>query len=118
MSYPAFILPEGVGVDTGGTITVKPRVRRAGLGEGYVQRAGDGLNAMPRNVEVSFSLLVPEEAQTIEAFFTERKGYLPFTWTLPHETAPRQWIAPEWRKITTAPHVLTVSVKLEENFDP
>ncbi len=116
MTHPAFTLPEGIGVDTGGNITTTPRFRRASFGSFH--RSGDGINAMPRNVEVSFSLLVPEQAQAIEAFFTERKGYLPFTWTLPHETSPRQWIATEWRKLTTGPRVMTIAVKLEENFDP
>lgn len=116
MSYPAFILPQGIGVDTGGTITVTPRFRRAEFGS--LHRSGDGINSMPRMVDVSFSLLVPEQTQAIEAFFTERKGYLPFRWTLPHETSHRQWIAPEWRKLTTGPRVMTIAVKLEENFDP
>ena len=96
---------------------MKPRVRKADFGDGYAQRTGDGLNAINRTVEASFAAITDTEAQTILDFLEERKGYLPFRWTLPGETSPRQWIAPSWRKVFAANRVADVTVTLEQNFD-
>ncbi|WP_266032587.1 phage tail protein [Brucella intermedia] len=118
MAYPTLVLPKDVGVDVGSSISSKPRVRRAQFGDGYSQRSGDGLNANGVKFEATFSVLLDSEARQILNFFEERKGYLPFWWTVPGEITPRQWIATEWRKSFTGPTTRGISAMLEETFDP
>jgi len=118
MVYPTFTPPGAAGISAGSSASYKPRVRRADFGDGYAQRSGDGLNANPVAFEASFAVISTAEANAIVAFFAGRKGYLPFMWTMPGETTPRQWIATEWRITYTDSHVRDVVASLEENFDP
>ncbi|WP_011581218.1 MULTISPECIES: phage tail protein [Chelativorans] len=117
MAYPVFTPPGIVDISPGSTLTVKPRVRRAGFGDGYSQRTGDGLNAINRECSAVFSVLTSDEADALTSFFEERAGYKPFLWTLPGESVERKWIASEWQK-TYADGAIDISAAFEEVFDP
>lgn len=118
MAFPTFVPPHGVNISPGSSVEFQPRVRRADFGDGYSQRAGDGLNTLSRKVEANFQVLYSDEAEAIITFFTNRRGYLPFMWTLPGETSPRQWIAPSWRRTYSDTKITDVTASLEETFDP
>lgn len=118
MPFPTFTPPSGVSLSPGSATTHEPRVLRADFGDGYVQRTGDGLNALSRKLEATFQALTNTEADAILSFFEDRKGYLPFLWTLPGEATPRQWIAKSWRRTFSGKGIAEITAGLEETFDP
>ena len=117
MAYPTFTPPGNV-IAPGSSASFKPRVRRADFGDGYSQRSGDGLNANPVVFEATITVLFAHEVEEITTFLAGRKGYLPFMWTMPGESSPRQWIATDWRLTFTGKVTRDIVITLEENFDP
>ena len=96
---------------------VTPRVLSAPFGDGYRQDAGDGLNAILRTVTLQWSVLDPADADTIEAFFVAEKGYLPFLWTDPRESAPRQWKCTTWTRAAATAATDSISATFVEVHD-
>ena len=66
--------------DSGGTISL--RILKAQFGDGYQQRAGDGINAIVQSWPVQF-IGKPEKIAAIANFLKERAGYKAFHWTPP-----------------------------------
>lgn len=96
MSLETFSPP--LNPDGGGDKAVEPRVLRVDFGDGYSQRAGDGLNTMLDRITATWGLLTPAQADEIEAFFRARGGHEAFWWTPPHESDPRKFICVSWRR--------------------
>ena len=94
MAAPTFTPPIAPSIET--TRSMKPRVLMAQFGDGYTQRAPDGINTMMETITVAWSRLKPADAATIVAFFEGRKGAYPFYWTAPRDAAPKLWIAESW----------------------
>lgn len=59
----------------------KPRVLSSKFGDGYEQRAPDGINSNLQQWPLSFEVRSDAEADAIMAFFRTKGGYLSFTWT-------------------------------------
>lgn len=78
--------------------TTRARVLRAGFGDGYNQRAGDGLNSVIRSWSVVWNALTPGEADYIDGFLAARAGHEAFLWTAPGESAPRLWTCEAWSR--------------------
>lgn len=97
--------------------TTKARTLRTDFGDGYSQRAGDGLNAIGRSVDLEFSGLTVSQANDIETFLTTKAGYTAFTYTLPDEASAKKWIATEWRRSAQSNTIRTITVTLEQVFD-
>lgn len=120
-NYPAFpLLNRGQygPVAPGSSNSPQPRVLTAGFGGGYAQRTGDGTNMMPRNFTYKSAPLQAADMAVLTQFLEGRKGYLPFTWTIPGEAGPRQWICEKWSQDYTYPLHSTLSAQFVENFDP
>lgn len=94
MSIPTFSPPMAPSVES--TRTMKPRVLTAAFGDGYEQRAPDGLNAQLEKLTVVWSRLKPVDRRAITEFFEARAGAEAFSWTAPRDTAPKLWIAESW----------------------
>lgn len=97
--------------------TTKTRVRRADFGEGYSQRAIDGLNSIKREVSLNFEGLSSSQADDIETFLIARAGAEVFYYTLPDEGSARKWICGEWQRGPQAGTLRSISMVLEEVFD-
>jgi len=76
----------------GFTKTQTPNVETIQLGDGYQQRFTRGLNQNPMTLSVAFNNLTEADADTIEAFFVERKGVENFDFTAPGESAAKKYI--------------------------
>lgn len=76
----------------------RARVLRAGFGDGYSQRAGDGLNSVVSSWSVVWNALTPEEADYIDGFFVARGGHEAFAWTAPDEDQARLWTCETWSR--------------------
>jgi len=99
--------------------TKRARVLRAGLGDGYSQRAGDGLNSVVSSWSVVWNALTAEEADYIDGFLTARGGHEAFSWTTPGEAAPRLWTCENWSRSPRRAGNARASIlaTLEERFD-
>ena len=76
----------------------EPRVLRAQFGDGYEQRAPDGLNPIPEVWNVKFRGCADAGADVIIAFFRTHGGVLTFDWRPRGTTSPRKFICPSWRR--------------------
>ncbi len=94
MTTLTFTPPIAPSIET--TRSMKPKVLHADFGDGYIQRAPDGLNAQMETITVAWSRLKPVDAKTIVDFLTARGGAEAFLWTAPRDTAPKLWIADSW----------------------
>lgn len=120
-NFPAFPTL-GIGdygpVAAGSSRVAKPAVLTAGFGGRYSQRTGDGINALPRDFAYRSILLPASQIEALEAFLMGRRGYLPFTFHVPYEPAPRQFICATWQTDYSDPLNSTLTATFEENFDP
>ena len=96
----------------------QPAVLTAGFGGRYSQRTGDGINALPQNFNYKSAPIPAELIAQLDAFLVGRKGYLPFTFLVPFEATPRQFICSKWSVDYTYPLHSTLTAQFEENFDP
>lgn len=97
--------------------TTKTRTLRTDFGDGYSQRAGDGLNSIGRSVDLEFNGLTVSQANSIETFLEGTGGYEAFTYTLPDEASAKKWIAKEWNRTAQSNTIRTIHVTLEQVFD-
>ncbi len=81
--------------DTGAKLTKEPRLRSAKFGDGYEQRAQDGINANMQKRELSFSGRGLGECDLITAFLDARGGTEAFYYTHSRDIQ-RLWICRSW----------------------
>ena len=101
---------EGFGGDT--TL----RVRKAGFGDGYTQRAADGLN----NRVPSYSLRFVGKADKISAilaFLDAHAGAVSFFWTPPLRAQGR-FVCEKYTEPVKNGNVYTITAQFEQTFAP
>ena len=81
--------------DTGATLSKEPRVRKAQFGDGYEQRAPDGLNANLQKRALSFSGRSLAECDAIASFLDAQAGVTAFYYTHPRDIQ-RLWLCRSW----------------------
>lgn len=121
MPYPAFPTL-GIGtfgpVATGSSKSTKAAVLTAKFGDRYSQRTGDGIHPITRDFTYLSALLPAAQIKLLDDFLLGRKGYLPFTFTPPYETAPRQFTCEAWDASHDKPVLTRLKATFQENFDP
>lgn len=95
-----------------------PAVLTAKFGGRYSQRTGDGINPLPRDFSFKSAPLTEARVKILDDFLTDRKGRLPFTFHVPYEAAPRQFICSQWQVNYDNPTHSVLTATFEENFDP
>jgi phage-related protein len=103
--------------DYGAQLSDRPRVLLAQFGDGYAQRALDGINAAPEEWSLTFSARTPAERDTILAFLEARNGVEPFTWTSPRGTVGK-WVCPEWTFSPINAAVNTITARFVQDYSP
>ncbi len=101
---------EGFGGDT--TL----RVRKAPFGDGYTQRAADGLN----NRVPSYSLRFVGKAEKISAileFLDKHAGAVSFFWTPPLRPQAR-FVCEKYTEPVRSGRVYTITAQFEQTFAP
>jgi phage-related protein len=97
---------------------LEPRVLVAGFGDGYEQRAADGLNAMRRVYgDLRFENLTLAEADAITTFFAARAGVEAFFWTPIDSSEPGKYRCPKWSRRRRTAQAYVVTATLEQAFD-
>jgi len=89
----------------------------ADLGDGYQQRAGDGINTVKQHWNVDWTCTDSTDANTLIAFFEEREGYINFEWTPFRESTPRKFICIAWAETFIGNSKTQISATFEEVFD-
>jgi phage-related protein len=101
-----------------GPMPVEPRILRTDFGDGYSQRAADGLNSLKETLpNVHWRNVTTDEKDEIIDFMVGKGGYLPFTWTPPGETTARNYICTRWEPERVAFNVYNVTCTFEQVFD-
>ena len=94
------------------------RVLDAPFGDGYSQRAADGLNSIPITWNVVWTSRPDADIATLYNFLIALLGYEKFQWTAPDESSPRDWICREpIVKTPVTAGYQTMKAVFEEVFD-
>jgi len=101
----------------GTEMTTKSRIIEMKFGDGYSQRASDGINGSEISFPLVFNLLSSGDAETILAFLEARGGYEAFLWTPPGTSTPLKWICREWRYRPEPGGRATISATFERVYD-
>jgi phage-related protein len=97
------------GETTARVVTVK-------FGDGYQQRAGDGINTLPRTWSVQFKNFDRAVADQIDAFLRARGGIEAFVWQPPLGTTSK-WLCGKWQLSSEGPYLASISATFEEVFE-
>ena len=117
-AFPTLGMGDFGPVAPGSSRVAKPAVLTAGFGGRYSQRTGNGINPLPRDFTFRSPKLTVDKIKTLEDFLVGRKGYLPFTFRVPHEATARQFICSSWQTDYTDRLKSVLTATFEENFDP
>lgn len=98
-------------------VRTAPRSLKARFGDGYSQRAADGINANPTKWNVVFSDESDTDADAIIAFFDARNGHESFTWTPPGGSAGQYTIVDHARRYVRGLDRNTITAQFEQEFE-
>lgn len=101
--------------DFGASLSEKPRVLMAQMGDGYQLRVGDGINIRPRKWSLSFNTRTDAELAPILAFLRARNGLESFNWTDP-DGVVGVFKCAEWTRVPVKAGINNLSCVLEETF--
>jgi len=95
----------------------EPKKKVTKFGNGYSQRASDGLNPNPGMFSVSFLGRDTTEAAAIEAFLEAAKGVDYFLWTPPRKTQIKV-ICEKWSRRPAKGPYDDITATFEQVYDP
>lgn len=75
------------------SLSKKYRYLEANFGDGYSQRAGDGLNTISEEWRMVWDIITSSEKNILIDFFDQQQGYLNFNFTAPGDSVSKKWIA-------------------------
>ena len=90
------------------SVAHNPRLIKATFGDGYVQRAQDGINPDLKVWTLQFSNRTSAEGNAINSFLAGLKGVDSFTWTDP-DGATLSYVCESWNKSHPQYDAVTVS---------
>jgi phage-related protein len=101
---------------TSSSSSIEPRIKMLRFGDGYIQRAGDGINLFPEKWDLNFTTRTNDEADAIEATLRSAAGGT-LLWTPTGTVTERKFICLSWRRVRVDYNVNTVTCQLEEVFE-
>ncbi|MGI0119683.1 phage tail protein [Zooshikella sp. RANM57] len=110
-------LPD-IPVSYGSSASTEFRVLEANFGDGYTQRAADGINNIRDTWSVTWENRDTADIFTLVKFLKARGGFQAFYWTPPGEVEPRKWICKAFDGPTPAgPDTYTLEASFKEVFE-
>lgn len=94
----------------------KPRILEATFGDGYVQRAADGINVNPQSWSLTFSGRSDAEADAIESFLNTQLAVTAFDWTPPGKSSAK-FRCVEWSRSYDTNNGTTITATFDEVFE-
>lgn len=95
-TYTNVPLPRGCRVGFGSQVKRTAKVLSNNFGDGYVQRAADGINNVRKTYSVTISNLTVKESQALDDFFAGLAGWRQFYYQQPGRSSPDRYICSEW----------------------
>lgn len=89
--------------DYANTKNIEPRVLTANLGDGYQQRAADGINCDPETWDISWTNRAYADINTLDDFFKGLGGHTSFDWTPPRASESNKYICTTWNRSYSNP---------------
>lgn len=86
------------------------------FGDGYKQRAADGLNSMSEVLRLSWVRLSRANADMIEDFLRDHAGSKPFLYRPPGAAAPKQWVCKGWEPTDLRAGKVNLTATFEQDF--
>ena len=106
-----------VPVSSGSGLSHQVRVLEKKLGDGYKQRAADGLNNVTLKYEAVWTGLTEKKADGLVKFFQDRAGLEPFIApVLPQALREKKWICKDWSIEWVSAERRNVRATFEEDF--
>jgi phage-related protein len=109
-----FLPPRAPSVQVAGQTTF--RVIRTDFGDGYSQRAKDGLNTVAVEWALEWDNVTSAEVDTMVAFFDAKAGAESFFWTPPRATTQSKWLCTEHTRTIVQFDRDTLSAKFELDY--
>lgn len=111
-NLPTTLTPLADGFDRSTT----PRILRNDFGEGYAQRAVDGINYLKKKCTLSF-IGTPTQIKVYTDFF-DALGASNFTYTIPGDSSETKFIALGWSETSAGgANKKSLVVEIEKVFD-
>jgi phage-related protein len=93
------------------------RILKANFGDGYEQRAGDGINPKQSEYTLTWTRLSTTDAASIESFFDGLGGYESFDYTLPGEAATKKFVCEKFTKPYESGNLMGITATLRRVYD-
>ncbi|MCY3591624.1 MAG: phage tail protein [Acidobacteria bacterium] len=104
-------------VSSGSGVRHQVRVLEKKLGDGYTQRAAEGLNSVTLKYEAVWTGLTLKAAADLIKFFQARAGTEPFIATeLPPPLEDKKWVCKDWSEEWVSAERRNVRAMFEEDF--
>lgn len=82
--------------DVGLSASTKQRTLESTFGDGYKQRAGDGINTKEKKYNLTWNNMPNADVDAIITFLDGQGGYIAFNYTLPGESSSQKFICKEY----------------------
>lgn len=102
----------------GATLEEEPRLRSARFGDGYEQRAADGINNRPQSWVIPFDGVDDAVADEMIAFLRAQDGRLAFNYVPLRGTTALRVICRKWSRSHTRPGESAIRATFEQVFEP
>lgn len=99
--------------DIGATEERAPRIHSVQFGDGYEQRAPDGINADLRKRSLSFTARSSAEALAILAFLEAQGGTASFDYTHPGDSS-RKYVCKSWKVTDTGYLIKAITAEFQQ----
>jgi phage-related protein len=96
---------------------MKPRILKAQFGDGYMQRARDGINTVTESWSLSWKNRKEAEGKKLVDFFESTGGIHAITWTPPYATVAIKVIVENWNVSYPQIGILTIQAKFTRVHD-
>jgi phage-related protein len=92
------------------------RVLKMDYGDGYSQRAADGINTIRDTWEVEFRGTY-SNMDSLQSILEGKAGHTYFTWTAPRGSTAEKWICTEWSRTNLGRDKDAISATFIQVFD-
>ena len=101
----------------GTDMTEEYRIKRVGFGDGYSQRAEDGLNTVRQQWRLNWDRIPDALAEELRVFFRDLKGTGIIEWTPYNQPDELKWTANNFQSKPVAAMISSCSIVLTQEFD-
>jgi phage-related protein len=95
----------------------QPKTLKADFGDGYGQRAADGLNNDPLTRQLTWTNLTTNEASYMDNFMIARNGVQSFFWQSSDDPTALAYVCEQWEADHVAFGVYTFTATFRQVFD-